>query len=222
MKDFFDQLDQLSGALNDPEYLFLALEPLQFYGIGFAVAVLITAWFLKSEKLQVTALVMIIAAALSTLPYMNARKSAQNRLEHVYQVESPARVRVFAANTVLREEHQKFFFLLASLAGAAILVGPRRNRLGFSLTIASAVVGLYATHLSLWMHYQDSLAFHPNLKKNEAPVREKMLNRSGDGQRDTPAAGPIEPPTPPDNGRQAPTQPPKSAKPGNRSVRPLP
>ena len=40
--------------------------------------------------------------------------------------------------------------------------------------------GLYAVHFSLWMHYQDSLAFHPNLKTNESPVQEKLRAKPTD------------------------------------------
>lgn len=218
MKEFLDQIDHLSSALRDPEYLFLVLEPAQIYGIGFSVLVLAAAWVLKNEKLQVAALALIIVTALSTLPYMSARKTAQERLEHVYQVEAPGRVRAFAANTVSREEHQRLYFILAFLAAAALLVGPRRNRLGTGLTVASAVIGLYAVHFSLWMHYEDSLAFHPNLKKNEAPVREKIQKQSGDRGRASPATGSGGEPSAPDANR---VPPPQAPKPSTRTVRPL-
>lgn len=174
MKAFIDQLERLSEAIRDPEYLFLLLEPLQFYGIGLGVIGLIVTFFLKNDKLQVAALAVVVLSALSVLPYLGARQSAQNRIEKVYKIESPARVKGFTANTENRLDHRWVFLALAGVGGAALLVGPRRNRLGLGLAVASIAFGLYAVHYSLWMHYQDSLAYHPNLKTNEAPVKEKL------------------------------------------------
>jgi disulfide bond formation protein DsbB len=174
MKPFIDQLEKLSEALRDPEYLFLVLEPLQFYGIGIGVLGLIATYFLKNDKLQIAALAVIVISAVSVIPYLGARQSAQERIEKVYKIESPARVKGFTANTQDRLDHRWVFLVLAGVGGMALLVGPRRNRLGLGLAAASVAFGLYAVHFSLWMHYQDSLAFHPNLKINESPVQEKL------------------------------------------------
>lgn len=174
MKAFIDQLERLAAAFGDPEYLFLVLEPLQFYGIGIGVVGLIATYVLKKDKLQVAALTVMVVSALSILPYLGARQSAQNRIEKVYRIESPARVKGFTANTRDRLDHRWVYLAIVGIGGAAILVGPRRNRLGFGLTVATLAFGMYAVHYSLWMHYQDSLAYHPNLKTNEAPVTEKL------------------------------------------------
>ena len=181
MKSLIDQLERLTQAFQDPEYLFLILEPLQFYGIGLGVIGLIATFFLKNEKLQIAALAVIVVSALSIMPYLGARQSAQNRIEKVYKIESPARVKGFTANTQDRLDHRWVFLVLAGAGGAALLVGPRRNRLGFGLAAASIAFGIYAVHYSLWMHYQDSLAYHPNLKMNEAPVTEKLRAKPLDG-----------------------------------------
>ena len=37
MKEFLDHFEKLLGAFKDPEYLFLVLEPVLFYGIGIGV-----------------------------------------------------------------------------------------------------------------------------------------------------------------------------------------
>ena len=174
MKAFIDQLERLAEAFGDPEYLFLVLEPLQYYGIGIGVIGLIATYVLKKEKLQVAALTVMVVSALSILPYLGARQAAQNRIEKVYRIESPARVKGFTSNTEDRLEHRWVYLAIVGIGGAAILVGPRRNRLGQGLAIAALAFGLYGVHYSLWMHYQDSLAYHPNLKTNESPVTEKL------------------------------------------------
>ena len=133
MKAFIDQLERLAEAFGDPEYLFLVLEPLQYYGIGIGVIGLIATYVLKKEKLQVAALTVMVVSALSILPYLGARQAAQNRIEKVYRIESPARVKGFTSNTEDRLEHRWVYLVIVGIGGAAILVGPRRNRLGQGL-----------------------------------------------------------------------------------------
>lgn len=174
MKEFFEKLETITAAFDDPEYLFLVLEPLQTWGIAFGLIGLVATYFLKHEKLQVASLVLIAVSALSVIPYLGARTSAETRIQKVYGVSAPARAKGFQANTVDRLEHRWLYLTLAGVAAAAVLVGPRRNRLGFGLAIGSVAFSIYAINYGMWMHYQDSLAYHPNLKKNEAPVKEKI------------------------------------------------
>ena len=174
MTAFAAKMESLSAALQDPEYLFLLLEPLLFYGIAFGVVLFLVTLFMKVEKFQVVALVFIAAAALTVIPYTGARKSAQDRIAQVYKIESPSRVRGFQEISENRAAHRWVYLLLAGLAGATILVGPRRNRLGLGLAVGSVAVGIYLANYGLWMHYQESLVYHPNLKNHEAPVREKI------------------------------------------------
>ncbi len=174
MKEFFEQLERITEALKDPEYFFLVLEPLQVWGVAFGLLGLVITYFLKSEKLQVASLIVITVSALSVVPYLQARKTAQTRIEKVFNVSAPSRSKGFQANTADRLDHRWVYLALAGVAGAAILVGPRRNRLGMGLAVGSVAFSLYAINYGLWMHYQDSLAYHPNLKQNEAPVKEKI------------------------------------------------
>ena len=174
MKEFFDHLDRITAALRDPEYLFLVLEPLQIWGIAFGLVGLVITWFLKNEKLQVASLIVVVISALSVLPYLQARKTAQVRIEKVYSASYAARAQEFSKNTAARLESRWIYLALAGIAGAAILVGPRRNRLGMGLALGCAAFALHGISQGLWMHYQDSLAYHPNLKQNEAPVKGKI------------------------------------------------
>lgn len=180
MKAFFDHLDRIVAALQDPEYLFLVLEPLQVWGIAFGLLGLVITWFLKNEKLQVASLAVVAVCALSVLPYLQARQKAQVRIEKVYSASYAARAKQFTANTSDRLEHRWIYLALAGVAGAAILVGPRRNRLGLGLALGCVAFSLQGIHHGLWMHYQDSLAYHPNLKQNEAPVKEKLRAEPAD------------------------------------------
>lgn len=178
MKELLNQLDRMGTALGDPEYLYLVLEPLLFYGIGFGLLLFIITFFLKNERLQISALIVVAVMALAIVPYMKNRAAAQPRIESVYKVSDASRVSGFRNNTIDRKDHRWLYLTLAGVAGAAILVGPRRNKLGLGLAGATVLLGLYTANYSLWMHYQDSLAFHPNLKSNsDAPVKKKIAER---------------------------------------------
>ena len=86
MKEFFEKLETLSSAFDDPEYLFLVLEPLQTWGVAFGLIGLVVTYFLKNEKLQVASLIVIAVSALSVIPYLGARTAAETRIEKVYVV----------------------------------------------------------------------------------------------------------------------------------------
>jgi hypothetical protein len=59
------------------------------------------------------------------------------------------------------------------MAGIAILVGVNRNRFGMALGIATALLGLLVAKDAIWFHYQDAIAYHPNLKQHVAPIDQK-------------------------------------------------
>lgn len=204
MKKFIEQMEKMAEAFRDPEYLFLVLEPLQVWGVAFGLVGLVVTYFLKNEKLQVVSLILIVVSALSVLPYLHARSTAQARIEKIYEVSAPSRAKGFHANTADRLDHRWLYLALAGIAGAAVLVGPRRNRLGFGLAVGSVAFSLYAINYGLWMHYQDSLAYHPNLKQNEAPVKEKIRAEPvGEEKKEKSTASRPAPAAPDANSRRA-------------------
>lgn len=174
MSSFFDKIDRLTSAFGDPEYLHLLLEPLFIYGIGFGVVIYVLSLFMKDPRLQIVALVAITASSLVILPYLRNRDAAADRITKVYRIDEPARAAGFAANTKEWTEHRWIYLGLAMLAATAVFVGPKRNRLGYFLSASSAVTAGFVVILSTWMHYQEAVVSHPNLKTNRSPVRERV------------------------------------------------
>lgn len=178
MSEFILQIEKLAYAIGDPEYRFILMEPLIFYGILFGIIIFITSFLMRIVKFQTVALIVVALAALAHIPYTKARDQAQPRMEQVYKISSPSRVKMFKANTVEWKEGAWVYLILAVVAGATILVGGQRNRLGFALSAATVFFGLMGIKNSLWLHYQDSLAYHPNLKMHEAPIEKKRKTAS--------------------------------------------
>ncbi|HRQ87829.1 MAG TPA: hypothetical protein PLA50_03465, partial [Bacteroidia bacterium] len=64
MSEFILQIEKLLSAFGDPEYRYLALEPLIPYGLLAGVLMLVAGYFAKITKLEVAALVVIGSAAM--------------------------------------------------------------------------------------------------------------------------------------------------------------
>jgi len=177
MSDFIIQIEQLLSAFGDPEYRYLLLEPLIFYGLLIGLILLAVGFFVKRPKLQLAALITIGVAALATVPYKEARLAAEPRIEQVYKISAPARVEGFQENTRAWVEASWKFRLLILSTALAVMVGINTNRVGLALGILTAFLGIVSTKTALWLHYQDAIAYHPNLKQHVAPIdsREKSI-----------------------------------------------
>jgi len=173
MSEFIIQIERLLGAFADPEYRYLLLEPLVSYGLLTGVILLLAGFFAKAPRLQVAAVVVVAAAAMLYFPYKEARLAAKPRLEQVYKLDAPARVSEFAKNTAEWTAASWRFKLLILCAFATFMVGIQRNRIGFGLALATIALGLLAAKNAMWLNYQDALAYHPNLKRHEAPIDRK-------------------------------------------------
>lgn len=170
MSEFIIQIEKLISAFGDAEYRYLLLEPLIFYGILIGVIMLGIGFFMKAPKLQFAALITVGIAAFAHVPYQEARTSAAPRMEQVYKISSPARMKGFNENTKAWGEKIWQFRLLVLLAAATIMIGINRNRFGFGLGVATCLLGLVVAKNAMWLHYQDAIAYHPNLKKHETPL----------------------------------------------------
>lgn len=170
MSEFILQIEKLLSAFADPEYRYLALEPVITYGLLAGIAMLVGGFFAKAPRLQVAALVVIGGAGTIYFPYRDARAAAQPRMEQVYKLESKARVDSFAKNSTEWAAASWQVKLLILCAFGTLLIGIQRNRIGFGLAIATTLLGMVVMKKSMWLNYQDALAYHPNLKRHEAPI----------------------------------------------------
>ncbi len=173
MSEFIIQIENLLRAIGDPEYRYLLLEPIISYGLLAGVGMLVAGFCAKAPRLQISALVVIGVAAMAHFPYKEARLAAEPRMEQVYKISSPARVKGFSENTEAWIAAAWQFRLLVLCAFATLMIGIHRNRIGFWLSIATILLGLLAMKSSMWLNYQDALAYHPNLRQHDAPIDRK-------------------------------------------------
>jgi len=170
MSEFILQIEKLLSAIGDAEYRYLLLEPLIFYGLFIGVIMLGVGFFLKAQRLQTAALIVVGVAAMAHFPYKDARIAAQPRMEQVYKLTTPSRVKGFAENTSAWVATSWQFKLLVLCVIATLMIGVHRNKIGLGLAVATMLLGLLAAKNAMWLNYQDAIAYHPNLKVHEAPI----------------------------------------------------
>jgi hypothetical protein len=170
MSEFILQIEKLLSALSDPEYRYLALEPLITYGLLTGVVLIVAGYFSKAHRLEVAALAVIGVAALTYFPYKEARTAAQPRMEQVYKIDAKPRVEGFAKNSLEWQAASWQFKLLVVCAFATLMIGVHRNKIGLGLTAVTVLLALFTTKSAMWLNYQDALAYHPNLKQHDAPI----------------------------------------------------
>jgi hypothetical protein len=181
MSEFILQIEKLLSALSDPEYRYLALEPLITYGLLTGVVLIVAGYFSKAPRLEVAALAVIGVAALTYFPYKDARTAAQPRMEQVYKIDAKPRVEGFAKNSLEWQAASWQFKLLVVCAFATLMIGIHRNKIGLGLTAVTVLLALFTTKSAMWLNYQDALAYHPNLKQHDAPI-----DRRGGGSAPVP------------------------------------
>lgn len=169
MKESISQTQMLIDAFGDAEYRFLLLEPLLHYGIVVGLVLFGWGFFTKQGKLQSWGLAVTGVSALVFHPYIGARMDALPRIEQVFKFVEEGRGQAFRNNSELWLAASWKYYALAFFSLATLLIGSRRNQLGYSLSALTVFLGLFSVQNSLWLHYQDASVVHPNLKSHEAP-----------------------------------------------------
>lgn len=222
MSEFILQIEQLLTAFGDPEYRYLLIEPLIFYGLFVGITILLVGYFMKRPRLQMAALIVIGVAALCHVPYKEARLAAQPRIEQVYKISSPARVKGFKENTQEWVDASWKFRLLILATALTVMVGVHTNRIGFALGVITLFLGIVSSKTALWLHYQDAIAYHPNLKQHVAPIdqREKSVEPPPAAVREREIASPSTRSSAPPQGNRssAPAEPPSASYPTSQRI----
>lgn len=172
----------LIDAFGDAEYRFLVLEPILHYGIVAGLILFAWGFFAKQVKLQSLGLAVIGVSALVFHPYIGARMDALPRIEQVFKFVEDGRGQAFRNHSELWLSASWKYYALAFFSLATLLIGARKNQLGYTLSALAVLLGLFGAQNSLWLHYRDASVIHPNLKSHEAPFvagRERVMPQPG-------------------------------------------
>jgi len=156
MKDIKILIDKL----EDAEYRHLLLEPVMIYGVLIGVVAFLFAFLFKERKMQMGALIIIIASALCVVPYLKARSKSDKRAEKLFA----ANAEMIEEQREARKDAQPLYFLVAGLAGVTLLMGAHKGKPGLIVGVVTIGAGAYLVLFSMAMHLKDAQIYHPNLR----------------------------------------------------------
>jgi len=159
-------IGQFFGALGNPEYLYLWLEPVLTWGVAFGLMTYIFALITGEKKTQVFGLVIIIASALTIAPYLYQRAAAEQRIVNVYEQNEPQRASGYMGTREERKSKAWIYYLAVFSATMGILVGGENNRMGVTFMISTIIICMLAILVGNSMHYEESRVYHPNLRRD--------------------------------------------------------
>ncbi|MEO0416992.1 MAG: hypothetical protein AAF226_18795, partial [Verrucomicrobiota bacterium] len=181
-------IETLISAFGDAEYRYLFLEPILLFGIALGLVLFVVSMVIGGGKMRITALAILALSGLTMSPYLSARIDAKPRIQKVYQIKSPARGEAFAANTSKWIQARWWYFALAIMAAVTFLAGMSKGKLGLVASLVMIGLALMTIKNSAWLHYRDSLAYHPNLGDRSKSSRLKAGPTSNTNSR-IPAMG---------------------------------
>ena len=173
MKD----IKMLFDMLGDPEYRHLLLEPVMIYGMLIGVVAFPFAFLFKERKMQLGALIVIMASSLAIVPYLKARSQSDKRMEKLYT----ERAEQIEQQRDARKDTQWFYFMVAGLAGVTLLMGAHKGKPGLIVGIATIGAGAGLVVFSMAMHLKDAQIYHPHLRPppdEVADAKDKKDQRS--------------------------------------------
>lgn len=153
-----------------PEYLHVLLNPLPIYGLAMGMLALGVALFLKSRPAQITAQVVVFVSALSIVP---VSYFGERGFDRVVAVSDDAGEAWLEEHRERAELAEPFFYGLALLSLAALLVPLRFPRSGVWLALATLVLSAVALLVAGRAAYAGGHARHTEFRFEPPPeVRE--------------------------------------------------
>ncbi len=154
------------GALGNPEYFYLWLEPVLTWGLLFGLITFTFGLIIDEKKTQLYGLTIIIASSLCISPYLYQRSVAESRIIKVYEMDEPQRLSGYLGTRTERKSKAWIYYLTALSATLTVLVGGEKNRLGITLHIITPIFCVLAIIVGNSMHYDESRIYHPHLRSH--------------------------------------------------------
>lgn len=159
-------IETLLRDLRQPEYLHVLLNPLPVYGLGAGLVALIAALLLRSRAAQLTALLIILITSAAAFPVAYLGHQAYDRV--LSMTDDPGRAWL--------DEHQDrgddlvwFFYALAALSAAAMLLPRKWPRAATPLTVATLLLSILCLGLGGYIGYAGGKIRHREFRNTPPP-----------------------------------------------------
>lgn len=152
--------------LKQPEYLHAVLNHLPIYGTILGALALAISIILRSRAAQITALVIVLIAGVSAYPVL---LSGQKAYKAIRNLSDDAGAEALDEHMDRAEKTVNAFYLLALVALAGLLVPIKWPKLGFPLAMATLVLSLLCSGLSIYIAEEGGQVRHTEFRPKEPP-----------------------------------------------------
>ena len=164
---FIRESRSLVHVLREDGYVYLLMEPLFTYGIGFGLLLFLVSMVAKERKCRTLALLLIIVCSIMIYPFQHKRNAGAPRPGYsAYWTQENQKE--WDDQTERRRHFQYVYYLLAAAALLNVVITPD-GLLGKGLAMAVLGGGAFVLVCGLWLNLHEKRIFYPDLR--EAPVR---------------------------------------------------
>jgi glucan phosphoethanolaminetransferase (alkaline phosphatase superfamily) len=155
--------------LSQPEYVHVLINPLPVYGLGIAVLALLIAFFVRSRRAQVVALLRIVVCAASAWPVFIYGKKAYQR---VHAMSDTAGQTWLDAHRHRAESLIYIYYLTAVVGLIAILAPFKWPKIAPSLAAFTLVLAIGLLCVGGYIAYAGGKVRHREFR-NESPPKDE-------------------------------------------------
>src|SRR5205814_8134747 len=162
-------IDTLLRDLRQPEYIHVLINPLPIYGLAVACVGLIVSLFLGSRRAQIATLAIVLISAASAWPVYELGQQSYDRVLSMADSDGQAWL----------DEHQDraedliyFFYALALVSAAAIVVPMKWSKSSMPLALAAIVLGAVVIGMGTYVAQAGGKIRHREFR-NEPPPPKK-------------------------------------------------
>ena len=159
-------IDGFLRGLRQPEYVHVLLNPLPVYGLLVSWIALIAALISKSRRAQIVTLILVFITSLSAWPVYEFGEEGYDRVLAMTDDDGHAWL----------DEHQEraekliyFFYAIAALSAAGIIVSLRWPRSSVPLGIAVVLLGTITLGSGCYIAYAGGRVRHREFRNEPAP-----------------------------------------------------
>ena len=159
MHDFLQQLKQ-------PEYVHVLLNPIPVYGMISGILALIVALILRSRPAQVTALVVVIFAAISVWPVKEYGERAYDR---VYSMSNKDAQEWLDVHMHRADLGMWVYYVTATVAVVAVILPKFKPRTQVPLAFATLVLAMASLWVGAWISQAGGKVRHSEFRNGPPP-----------------------------------------------------
>lgn len=160
--------------LQQPEYIHVLLNPLPVYGLLIGLIGLVLALILKSRRAQIATLALVLISAVSAWPAYELGQQSYDRVLSMADTDGQAWL----------DEHQDraqdliyFFYALALLSAAAIVLPMKWSKSSMPLTLAAIVLGAVVIGMGAYIAQAGGKIRHREFRNERPPPKKPEQQR---------------------------------------------